>query len=73
MKQSELSILSEYFYKYEERLEDAVKDWDLRACRRSLDYVDHLEEIIAKARLEMFRSVRDDLVLLLKLDSRPKT
>lgn len=72
MKQKELLILSEYFYKYEERLENAVKDWDLRACRRDLDYVDHLEEIIAKARLEMFRSVRDDLILLLKLDNRFK-
>ena len=72
MKQKELLILSEYFYKYDERLENAVKDWDLRACRRSLDYVDHLEEIIAKARLEMFRSVRDDILLLLKLDNRFK-
>lgn len=68
MRQTELSLLCSYFLNYEQRLENAVDDWDLRACRRSLDYVDHLEEIIAKARLEMFRSVRDDIVLLLKLD-----
>lgn len=68
MKRTELDLLTAYFYNYEERLDNAVKDWDLRACRRNLDYVDHLEEIIAKARLEMFRSVRNDIILLLHLD-----
>lgn len=68
MTEVEKMLIYEYFFNYETRLEESVDVWDIRATRRRLDSVDHLEEIIAKERLIMFRSVRDDILLLLKLD-----
>lgn len=67
MTENEKILIFEYFNNYQSRLENSVDVWDLRATRRNLDCIDHLEEIIAKERLKMFKSVRDDILLLLKL------
>lgn len=69
MTENEKMLIYEYFSNYQAKLEQAVDVWDLRATRRCLDCIDHLEEIIAKERLKMFKSVRDDILLLLKLSS----
>lgn len=52
MRTKEKDALMEYFYRMELRLEDAV---------------DHLEEILAKEQLKAFRGIRDDIILLLKI------
>lgn len=67
MRQREKDLLMAYFYNYEIRLEDNVNSYDIRACRRRLDSLDHLEEIIAKERLNMFKSVREDIIRLLMI------
>lgn len=68
MRTKEKDALMEYFYRMELRLEDAVDIWDLRSQRRRLDAVDHLEEILAKEQLKAFRGIRDDIILLLKIE-----
>lgn len=66
MTNKEKEKLYEYFYVAEIRLEENVDIWDMRATRRRLDSVDHLEEILAKEQLKTFRAVRDDILNLLK-------
>ncbi len=66
MTEKEKEKLYEYFYIAEIRLEENVDIWDMRATRRRLDCVDHLEEILAKEQLKTFRAVRDDILSLLK-------
>lgn len=66
MTNKEKEKLYEYFYVAEIRLEENVDIWDMRATRRRLDCVDHLEEILAKEQLKTFRAVRDDIFNVLK-------
>lgn len=68
MTSVEKNLIAEYFCMYEVRLEDNVKEFDIRACRRRLDSIDHLEEIIAKERLIMFESIRDDILTILNME-----
>lgn len=68
MTSKEKDLITQYFYLYENRLEDNIKEHDIRACRRRLDSLDLLEEIIAKERYIMFQSIRDDIMKILNLE-----
>lgn len=67
LRKSESISLVQYLYFRDAKLEEAVKDCEVRYTRRNLDSIDLLEEIIAKERLNEFREVTADILNILRL------
>lgn len=67
LRKNESINLVQYLYFRDAKLEEAVKDCEVRYTRRNLDSIDLLEEIIAKERLNEFREVTADILNILRL------
>ena len=56
-----------YLYKKSERLENEREQLRLNTMYRSMDELDHMEQIISKVRADMFKEFVVDIMRIMKI------